>query len=163
MDLSTVLIFPFSQVFDHKTSQLISIGTAGKSAVNQKTYLVKGDTLKSSEDIAPQNREILQTFVWGVGSWRHETPHHVNCKIRRLCGALRQLSTVQFTFKLSTFITFEGALFSRVYGFSLVGLRQKLKKAVEESLQKPLVALRRQEVSSVPSEGERYSVAAYGY
>ena len=38
-------------------------------------------------------------------------------------------STVQITFKLGTILTFEGALFSCVYGFSLIGLRRKLKKA----------------------------------
>ena len=92
----------------------------------------------------------------GGGGVGDISPRHVNVgKIRRLCGTLRQLFTVQITFKLGTFITFEGALFSCVYGFSFISLRRKLKKAVEESIQKPLVALRRWEVSSVPNEGER--------
>ena len=50
------------------------------------------DLLKTTEDIFPQSRRILQTFVWwGVGKFvppPPPLPHHTNvCKISRLCGA----------------------------------------------------------------------------
>ena len=48
------------------------------------------DLLKTTEDIFPQSRRIVQTFVWwGVGKFvPPPLPHHTNvCKISRLCGA----------------------------------------------------------------------------
>ena len=49
------------------------------------------DLLKTTEDIFPQSRRILQTFVWwGVGKFvpPPPLPHQTNvCKISRLCGA----------------------------------------------------------------------------
>ena len=67
--------------------------TVGKRTFSKirKLTQFKGDTLKASEDIALQSREILQTFVWS-----RTCPHHTNvCKVRRLYEAISPLVFTQ--------------------------------------------------------------------
>ena len=72
----------------------------------------KGDSLKASDNIAPQRHEILQAFVLWEGSRKlalpppptHPSPYyHTNvCKIPRLFGAIQHI-----TFKICIFTTFK--------------------------------------------------------
>ena len=57
---------------------------------SSKAAKFESDLLKPNENIAPQSREILQTFVW----WGHKLAHHQTnvCKSSKLCGAISLLA-----------------------------------------------------------------------
>ena len=57
-----------------------TVNTTENSALKiSKTPKFESDLLKTDKDVAPQSREILQTFVW----WRVELAlHHTNVEHR---------------------------------------------------------------------------------
>ena len=55
----------------------------------------ESDLLKTNKDIAPQSREILQTFVW----WGVElAPHHTNAEHRKADAIIGWLQTRHIMF-----------------------------------------------------------------
>ena len=60
------------KIHQHHWKELLEIGKIAK---------FESDLLKTNKDIAPQSREILQTFVW----WNKLALHHTNiCKFSEL-------------------------------------------------------------------------------
>ena len=83
----------------------------------------KSDLLKSNEEIAPQSREILQTFVWwGAGEGR---VGHAN-----LQGIItwQKQKLKQISFKVGNFTDFKAFFSGGDDGFSLTVPCQKFKK-----------------------------------
>ena len=90
----------------------------------------QGDALKVSEDIVPQSREILQRFVWCVGT---NFPPTIQTSVKFGVSAL--VFNKSRSNKLGTLLRFEGVFFSHVDGFSLSGpSHAKVKTTVEESI-----------------------------
>ena len=88
--------FSFFQVLVKTSQRIYPLMLLERAAQIRKLTKFKCNTLKASEHIFPQSREILQTFVW----WGARTcPHHTLTSVKfgdfaELC--LRQFSTNYF-------------------------------------------------------------------
>ena len=96
------------------TRPLTLLGRAGL----RKLTKLKGDNLKASQDIAPQSRNILQTFVWSYIVWVRACPQYTNAKnkIRRFAELYMNLSWSfqQITFENGFSANFKTVLSRRI-------------------------------------------------